>query len=250
MRSKEELIQIYEDTMSLAYKYDEPLSAKIFNLTQEDYVKNMQAVESNSVAKIWTENIDCVEAAKKLQDDQTCILNMASYKHPGGGVKRGTMSQEEELSRRSMLMKGLPEEYYPLTIDQFIYTEHVVFMKDQNYQVMQDFACDVITIAAINLNEVYGVKEIGHEEIDFYFKWTRKKIQAILWEPYNHGCENLVLSAFGCGVFKNNPYTVAKLFKEEIDKGFSKLYKNIVFAIYNDHNSVSDNFQAFKDVIG
>ena len=240
-KTKEELIAIYEDTKSLAYKYDEPLSAKIHNI-RHNYVELLnEIVGKYEKPNIIVENIDCVKAAGKLAN-QTCILNMASYKHPGGGVTKGTMSQEEELARRSMLMKGLPDKFYPLQLSHFIYTEHVVFFKDQDYFVMQDFPCDVITIAAVNLNGT----DIKFDEWE---KLTRLKIQAILYEPHVHGCENLVLSAFGCGVFKNDPNIVAKIFKEELDKGFANLYENVVFAIYNDHNSVSDNFQIFKNTL-
>ena len=57
---------------------------------------------------------------------------IASYKN--GGVKSGAMHQEEELAERSNLMYGLPQEFYPLSIDEYIYTQDVTFFKNKYYQ--------------------------------------------------------------------------------------------------------------------
>ena len=44
----------------------------------------------------------------------------------------------------------------------------------------------------------------------------------------------IILGAFGCGVFKNNPYTVAQIFNELLKKeGFEKYFEHITFAIYD-----------------
>lgn len=54
----------------------------------------------------------------------------------------------------------------------------------------------------------------------------------------------LLLGAFGCGVFKNNPYTIAKAMQLACQK-YGGLYKNIVFAIPK-----GPNVQEFKEVFG
>jgi uncharacterized protein (TIGR02452 family) len=47
-----------------------------------------------------------------------------------------------------------------------------------------------------------------------------------------------VLSAFGCGAFANPPNHIARLFKEVfLEDEFLGVFKYIVFAIYEDHNS-------------
>jgi uncharacterized protein (TIGR02452 family) len=114
------------------------------------------------------------------------------------------MAQEEELARRSNLMYGLPQEFYPLSIDEYIYTQDVTFFKNKYYQVIPSFDCDIITIAAINRSESTPA---NYEEI------MEEKISNMLYIPYKNGCKNLVLSAFGCGVFKNDPHFVSELFK-------------------------------------
>ena len=172
---------------------------------------------------------------------RTCMLNMASYKHPGGGVMRGAMAQEEELSRRSNLMLDLTTYEYPLSLNEFIYSKDVTFFKDGNYQLMDSFDCHVITIASINLNGLPMPK--NYEAI------MRTKIRTMIVEAQINGCENLVLSAFGCGVFKNDPYVVAQYFKDELVH-LGAYFDNVVFAIINDRNSVGSNYEIFNEVLG
>jgi uncharacterized protein (TIGR02452 family) len=45
------------------------------------------------------------------------------------------------------------------------------------------------------------------------------------------GADSLVLGAFGCGVFNNNPETVAKAYKTAIDV-FPKYFDEIEFTVY------------------
>jgi uncharacterized protein (TIGR02452 family) len=166
---------------------------------------------------------------------------MASYKHPGGGVIRGAMAQEEELSRRSNLMLDLTTYDYPLRLNEFIYSKDVTFYKDGNYQLLDSFDCDIITIAAINLNGLPMPK--NYESI------MRSKIRTMIVEAHNNGCKNLVLSAFGCGVFSNDPYIVAAYFKDEL-MHLGAYFDNVVFAIINDRNSVASNYEIFNQVLG
>jgi len=86
-----------------------------------------------------------VEWSKK---GRTCILNMASYKRPGGGVERGARSQEECLFRCSNLFHVISKDFYPLK-EEALYTKDAVFIKDKNYNLMEPVTLDVITIAAM-----------------------------------------------------------------------------------------------------
>ena len=59
-----------------------------------------------------------------------------------------------------------------------------------------------------------------------------ERIKRVLYVFKAHKHDTLLLGAFGCGVFKNNPYDVALIFREQLE---SNLYRNsfrrIVFAI-------------------
>lgn len=237
MKSREYLIDVFKDTTEKVesgkyrdYLKSEKVNFDTINVESEYYRFNVSVV-----------NEDCVETARILsKEGKTCMLNMASHKRPGGGVKSGAMAQEEELARRSNLMWGLKEEYYPISETQFIYTYDVDFFKDSMYNEINPFTCDVITIPAVNIS-------VGKPS-NYKYLMT-EKIENILSYPHLKGCKNLVLSAFGCGVFKNDPNYVANLFKELIYTKYGGLYDNIIFSIINDRNSVGSNYQIFKDVL-
>jgi len=47
----------------------------------------------------------------------------------------------------------------------------------------------------------------------------------------NHGVETIVLGAFGCGAFMNNPNVVAQASKNAVNE-YLYAFKNIEFAVY------------------
>jgi uncharacterized protein (TIGR02452 family) len=68
--------------------------------------------------------------------------------------------------------------------------------------------------------------------------------------PSKSNVKNLILGAWGCGVFNNDPITISTLFKQVlIDEGYATLYNKVIFAIINDHNSVGNNYSIFKDML-
>lgn len=233
-KSKEELIQIWLDTETRFKDYHSKITGY-----KSNRFNNLPSKQG--IFNLTVQNQDCMVVAERLSKlGRTCMLNMASYKHPGGGVMRGAMAQEEELSRRSNLMLDLTTYDYPLALNEFIYSKDVTFFKDGDYQLIDSFECDVITIAAINLNGLPIPK--NYEAI------MRPKIRTMIVEAHNNGCKNLVLSAFGCGVFKNDPYVVAQFFKDEL-RLLGAYFDNVVFAIINDRNSVGSNYEIFNEVL-
>jgi hypothetical protein len=58
----------------------------------------------------------------------------------------------------------------------------------------------------------------------------------------NH--DSLVLGAFGCGVFQNNPFDVAVTFRQHLESAeFKNVFKRIIFAVLN-----AEMYQVFKEV--
>jgi uncharacterized protein (TIGR02452 family) len=237
MKSREYLIDIFRDTIEKVEsgKYKSSLNSEKVNFYTIPVDINHTRFDLSVV------NQDCVETARILsKQGKTCLLNMASHRKPGGGVNTGAMAQEEELARRSNLVWGLPGDFYPILENQLIYTYDVDFFKDSQYNEIDPFTCDVITIPAVN---------ISFNKPANYHDLMTKKIEMMLQYPHLKGCKNLVLSAFGCGVFNNNPNYVANLFKDLIYNKYGGLYDNIIFSIINDRNSVGSNYQIFKQVL-
>ena len=213
--------------------------------------------------EISVQNIDCVLAGKQLKDAgyHPAILNMANGHNPGGGVLSGAGAQEENLFRRSNLFKslyqfadyaplyGLQKSEYQYPLDFHfggIYTPDAFFFRGleaDGYPLLDDPYClSVISVPAINIR--------GHElSIDEYMATTKDKIRTILRIGMQHQHDALVLSAFGCGAFGNDPYVMAALFKEIFcEPEFIYSFRKVVFAIVDDHNS-NGNYAAFNEII-
>lgn len=68
----------------------------------------------------------------------------------------------------------------------------------------------------------------------------RLKIHTLLTACRDNGATHLVLSALGCGAFRNPPDHVAELFKDALSPAsgmFRGCFKKVVFAIFDDHNA-------------
>ena len=164
------------------------------------------------------------------------VLNFASYFNPGGGFLKGAGAQEESLCHVSGLYpilsmqkvystRRLNKEVPPTYGDELIYCNNVPFTSAEGHVTMP-YLVDVISVAAPNCNRV------PITAAEYILDALRKRIEAIVVMPFINGCNSLVLGAWGCGVFKNDPETVARIFKGTILK-YGSAYKSIVFALPN-----------------
>jgi len=219
---------------------------------------------------------DCLEVADLLLKAgfNTCVLNMASGRNPGGGVLNGSGAQEENLFRRSNLFAslyqfaGYAEQYgiikhdkqYPLDRNfGGIYSPDVtVFRSSESsgYALLDvPFQTSIVSVAAINRPELMKVD--GQLRIvQHLVEPTKEKMRTILRIAAKYKHTALVLSAFGCGAFCNPPEHIALLFKEVFaESEFKGRFALVVFAIINDNNSNRDhnpngNFEPFRTVFG
>ena len=195
---------------------------------------------------------------KQYPNKKICALNFASATNPGGMVKQGSSAQEECLCRSSTLyfsldIRYLHTKYYephkykkdPLYTDALIYIPKIKIIKtDDDFPVRlpkkEYVDVDIITCAAPNLRRI----EISDEEL---YNLHLSRARHILNVAVSQGVDIIVLGAFGCGAFKNNPWVVAKAFKEVL-KEYAKYFEIVDFAVY--HREFEDeNFKAFKETI-
>lgn len=217
------------------------------------------------------------EAARLLKQEflnsKVAVLNFASATNPGGGVTRGSSAQEECLCRASNLYSQLTlytpsalfyrpniEAKNPLHDDKIIYTPEIVVFKtdDKSYTLLPEnewYKVDVITCAAPNLREKpnnqfnrdEGNSAINISKDDLY-KLHFSRAQAIVRSAIENKVDVLVLGAFGCGAFKNDPRVVAKAYYDILSI-YNQFFKKIEFAVYC--NSYEDeNYKAFKEQFG
>ena len=235
------LVSVFQDTLENSKNLTDSTTSKhTFDETNPPRLTMFKDI----ISVINTDSVSAVVEYSKL--GKTCVLNMASYKRPGGGVHNGARAQEECLFRCSNLIQVVPTSFYPLEVNDALYTKDAIFFKDKDYEYMEPVVCDVITIAAINLNE--NAKYDPVQNITEYRKITKDKIRLMVSLAAQNGVKNLVLGAWGCGVFNNDPTTMSQYFSEVlIGEGYSVDFDNIVFAIINDHNSVGNNFDIFNN---
>lgn len=241
-KKKRKLIDVFNHTKELFLEQVPPLSEKVN--WDKDFGK-LTSKKEGLTNKIIVEPIDSVSALLKFstKGEKICILNMASAKRKGGGVENGAQAQEECLFRCSNLFT-IPDEFYPLNDNELIYTHKASFIKNYKYMEIPVIECDVITIPAINTNNT----ETYYTPLD-YFITTKCKIINMLNMALLNNCSTIILGAWGCGVFKNDPKTIATLFKEILEDEKYKEFNNIIFPIINDKNSVGSNFEIFRDIL-
>lgn len=175
-----------------------------------------------------------------------CLLNFASFKNPGGGFLVGSMAQEEALCHESFLYNVLltkQEEFYEvnkkmdtyaLYSNRAIYTPNVLFERSGKKAIT-----DVITCACPNYGaaQTKGITEQENNKV------LKDRIHYILSIMSQYPLERIILGAYGCGAFRQNPKTVARIFKEEIKTVFRNKQLEIVFAIPKGNG----NYEAFKE---
>lgn len=177
-------------------------------------------------------------------------LNFASSHTPGGGFKAGAIAQEEDLCRASGLypcLKSKPVCYNEnILCDDCYYTHNMIyspnvpfFRNEHNMFIETPFLLSIISAAAPNLNSskefdqgVLGMK-LAH------------RIDKILCVAEKHGHENLILGAWGCGAYGNDPKMMALLFKWGLEQ--VPHFNHICFAVY-DTKTPPNIFNTFTEV--
>jgi uncharacterized protein (TIGR02452 family) len=239
------LVNVFQDTLENSKNLTDSTTSKH---TFDERNPPRLTMFKDIISVINTDSVSAVVEYSKL--GKTCVLNMASYKRPGGGVHNGARAQEECLFRCSNLIQVVPNSFYPLEENEALYTKEAIFFKDKDYDYMDPITCDVVTIAALRLHGVIGEDgEMSYEsDVTDYRKITKDKIRLMVSLAAQNKVKNLILGAWGCGVFNNDPTTMAQYFSEVlIGEGYSVDFDNIVFAIINDHNSVGNNFDIFNN---
>lgn len=203
-----------------------------------------------------------LQAARRLttaaaRPDVLC-LNFASAKNPGGGFLSGSQAQEESLAMSSALYacQISKREMYEfnrgagtsLYSDHMIYSPRVPVFRDDGGGLLEEpYAVSFITSPAVNAG---AVRRNEPERVGSILPTMRRRLARVLWAAHTQGHPALILGAWGCGVFQNDPAAVAVLFAEALGPGgpFHGCFRHVVYAVY-DRSPTRDVISAFRRAI-
>ncbi|MFD6323752.1 TIGR02452 family protein [Streptomyces sp. NPDC058442] len=190
-----------------------------------------------------------LEAARRLAEDaepgephrEPAVLNFASARNPGGGYLNGAQAQEEALCRASALHTCLLRApgYYdhhrthrdPFYSDRVIHSPAVpVFRDDRGRLLEEPFRAGFLTSPAPNAGVILRTAPERAGEVPGALA---VRAERVLETAAAVGHRRLVLGAWGCGVFRNDPARVAAAFRALLEPGgrFAGAFEHVVFGI-------------------
>ena len=204
-------------------------------------------------------HITSLDAARHLEnisnpfdDGKIGILNFASPRYPGGNFKNGSDSQETSIARSSTLYPALKadevQQFYKLYTREnaeiaapyylnshgMIYSPNISIFRDDEGNWTSPFLVDVLSCAAVNAGKVRRANGISlGQEVEIE-KEMSERMGRILYLFERKGVRNIILGAFGTGVFHNGVGTVARIWAQLLlvpEARFKDSFERIIFAI-------------------
>lgn len=199
-----------------------------------------------------------LEAARRLTAEETAeaevaadagqpgaspvaVLNFSSARNPGGGYLNGAQAQEEALCRASALYTCLLEVpgFYahhradrdPFYSDRVIHSPGVpVFRDDRGRLLDVAYTVGFLTSAAPNAGVIRRREPERAADIG---RALAARAERVLETAAACGYRRLVLGAWGCGVFMNDPAQVAGAFRALLGEGgrFAGQFAHVVFGV-------------------
>ena len=169
-----------------------------------------------------------------------------------------------------------------------IYSPNVVVMKHGNGRYIERgdgyYLCDVVTSPAVNAKNYVKRAHLNDDAMRKYggyqrskgFKGTKNKTkgkerdmerECAAWNVVEHvmterirrvlelclqnGNEVVILGAWGCGVFGNDPAMIANIFAELLANQYRNVFRKVVFAILDDrrHRTIDKFVRQFENVL-
>ncbi|MBO7515585.1 MAG: TIGR02452 family protein [Lachnospiraceae bacterium] len=209
---------------------------------------------AGGAGRIVVTSEDSFEAAARYKNP--LVMSFANALHPGGGFKMGANAQEESLCRASTLYESISSDTGRLLYDyntthpskvwsdfMMISPNVCVFRNREGDLLAKPYMVGVITVPAPNrAGPAFRLPKKKTAEA------MEQRIRIMLSVAYLNNYRNLVLGAWGCGVFHNEAKDVAEHFRKVlIDEGYAKYFNEICFAIHRKSDRrESRNSRAFR----
>jgi len=185
-----------------------------------------------------------LEAAARMIRERPggiAVLNYASARNPGGGYLNGAQAQEEALCRASALYATLlrvPDFYAHHRAERSVfYTDRVihspgvpVFRDDRGRLLETPYTVGFLTSPAPNAGVIRAKSPREAHRVPAALA---ARAERVLEVAAVCGYRRLVLGAWGCGVFRNDPAVVAGAFHALLtgEGRFAGHFEQVVFGI-------------------
>lgn len=248
----------FGETISIKNETDFAVgNSKLFRTKDFPETFALMTVENQTRVEVTDETT--LEAAKRIcREDENAdpfVLNFASAKNPGGGFLGGAQAQEESLARSSSLYACLTAnfEMYQhnrngnscLYSDWMIYSPKVpVFRNDDGSLTQKFYLVSFLTSPAVNAGVV---KQKEPDKVDSIELVNRERARKFLWIANQNQHKILILGAWGCGVFQNEPEMIARIFDELLKGEFADCFARVIMAIY-DKTPTRKVYNAFVEI--
>jgi uncharacterized protein (TIGR02452 family) len=126
-----------------------------------------------------------------------------------------------------------------------IVSPQVPVFRDADDRLLEEpWEVTIITAPAPNAGAIAKEQPESIDQIETIF---RRRVEQVLSAAVVFGQTALVLGAWGCGVFRNDPKMVARLFGEFLlEKGvFARAFEHVIFAVLDREGEI---LSAFADV--
>jgi uncharacterized protein (TIGR02452 family) len=175
-------------------------------------------------------------AARRLGPGTACLV-FASARNPGGGFLNGAQAQEEAIARSSALyatQMATPEFYeHHRRESSLLYSDRIivspgvpVFRDDDGALLAEPHLVTFLTAAAPNRSAIERGEPAAARDVN---ATLARRAARVLDVAAAHGFQRLVLGAWGCGVFGNDPTEVATTFAEALSG--RPRFEHVTFAI-------------------
>lgn len=209
------------------------------------------AEDAQQLCRITVTKEDSYAAAQTFA--KPLVLNFANAFTAGGGFLRGAPAQEESLCRCSTLYASLTAdaacEMYRINnglrrieSDYMLFSPNVAVFRTKDGTLLdRPFTVSVITAPAPDRRRTKLLSNKATAEETFL-----RRIRMILCIAMEHGFRELVLGAWGCGAFANDPTLVAKCFRQVIvAERYGTAFDTIRFAVLD--GKYEHNYPVFRE---
>ena len=234
--NRDKNIEVFQDTVKQSkstYKYTG---------TIDNMVSGPVLIKSENVKlpNIHVTKDDCTVLIDPARG-RGILVDSASMKHPGGGVRNGSNAQEEALCRQSNLFQAIEQLKFPLhnkTVG--VYAPKVTFFKhgaDYKY-------APLATPKDIDIVMLFSRPRNVFKSEDECYDYHVSTFKSLVAFANKYQTEYIILPPIGSGVFGNNPYTIAEALRDVLNMHELTTVKDIYIACY----TKQENYDAYRDV--